>query len=221
QFTNSPMHQSPRLRSLQKFWHLRAFAKLHIGLLPVRAASGVAALALHLAVRDARADALDLRADQLFDGALDLRLVRGGRHVEHDRPPVLAEDRRFLGDERPADDVGELQHYASASCSFSIAPLVATTRDASMTARAVTRALGTSDTPGMLRTDFDSFSSTATSMSTALPVTPSRASNSAAAFVLIASAASASTTTSAPFCALSASAARSAPRSTFFGSRKS
>ena len=82
-----------------------AFAQLHVGLLPVRAPAGEAALPLDLAVRDAGADALDLGAEQLLDRALDLDLVGAGRHLEHDRPAVFAQERRLLGDERPADDV--------------------------------------------------------------------------------------------------------------------
>src|SRR6185503_8361812 len=39
------------LRAFQEFGHLRAFAKLHICLLPVRAAAGEAPLPLDLAVR--------------------------------------------------------------------------------------------------------------------------------------------------------------------------
>ena len=80
---------------------------------------------------------------------------------------------------------------------------------------------GSSAIPRTLRTDRASFSSTATSISTALPVTPSAASSSTAAFVLISAAASASTTTSWPSFSFCANAARSAPRSTVLGSVKS
>ena len=45
----------------QEFRHLLAFAQLHVRLLPVRAPAGEPALALDLAVRDAGADARDLR----------------------------------------------------------------------------------------------------------------------------------------------------------------
>src|SRR5262245_1038642 len=103
-------------------------------------------------MRDARPDGVHFRSEQLLDGALDLRFVRGGGDVEHDRPSVFAEDRRLLRHERPPDDIRQFQAHDNASCSFSIAPRVAITREASMTARAVTRPLGTSDTPGMLRT---------------------------------------------------------------------
>src|SRR6185295_2188213 len=184
-----------------------------------RAAAGEPSLPLDLPVRDARADAFDLGAEQLLDRALDLDLVRGGRHLEHDRPAVFAQQRRLLGDERAADHVGEL--HASASCSFSSAPCVATTRPAAITSRAVSRALGTRVTPGMLRTDRDSFSSAATSTRTALPVMPSRFSISAAALVLTSDAPSASTTMTSPAFSFSDSAARSAPSSTFFDSLKS
>src|SRR5215212_5601205 len=113
------------LRAFQEFRHLRAFAELHVGLLPVRAAAGEAPLPLDFAVRDAGADAVDLGAEQLLDRPLDLDLVGVARHLEHDRAAVLAHERSLLGDQRPADDVGEL--HASASCSFSSAPRVATT----------------------------------------------------------------------------------------------
>src|SRR5207253_10578245 len=117
-------------------------------------------------------DARHLRSEQLLDGALDLDLVRAGRHLKHDRAAVFAQDGRLLGNQRAPDDI--CQFHASASWSFSIALFVATTRRASITSRAVSRALGTSETPAMFFTDRDSFSSTATSTSTALPVTPSR-----------------------------------------------
>src|SRR5947199_666794 len=61
-----------RLRALEEFRHFFAFAQLHVGLLPVRAAAGKASLPLHFAVRDARPDAVYLGAEQLLDGALDL-----------------------------------------------------------------------------------------------------------------------------------------------------
>src|SRR5207302_4377058 len=146
----------------------------------------------------------------------DLHLVRVLRHLKDNRPAILALDGRLLGDERLANDVGEFDH-ASASCNFSSAALVATTRSASATWRADNRALDTNSIRARLRTDRDSFSSTATSTSTALPVTPSRARSSAAAFVLISVAASSSTTISVPAWSFCASAAFNPPRSTFFG----
>src|SRR6478752_9821808 len=169
------------LRALQEFRHLLAFAQRHVGFLPVRPAARIAPLALFLAVRDPGPDAVDLRAEQRLDRAADFDLVGAERHLKHERAAVLTLNGRLLGDERPADDVGEF--HASTSCSFSSAPRVATTRCALTMSRAVTRALGTNATPAMLRTDFDSFSSIATSMRTALPVTPSRFSISTAAFV--------------------------------------
>src|SRR5262249_6987567 len=80
------------LRPLPEFRHLGAFAQAHVRLLPARAASREAPLPLHLAVGDARADALDFGAEQLLDRALDFRLVRAGRHLEDDRASILAED---------------------------------------------------------------------------------------------------------------------------------
>src|SRR5205823_6512073 len=167
----------------------------------------------------ARADGLDFAAEQRLDRALDLGLVRAHMHLKHDRPAVFTQDRRLLGDERAADHVGEL--HASTSCSFSIAPRVAITLLAFMMLRASIWPLATSSMPAMLRIDFTSFSSSATSISTALPSTPSRFSISTAAFVLTSPTASASTTRSAPSFIFWASAARRAPRATFFGSLKS
>src|SRR5262249_15214040 len=87
---------------------LLAFAKRHVGLLPVRSAAGEAALPLDLAVRDARPDAIDLRAEQLLDGAADLRLVCRGRDLEDDRPSVLTLDRGLLSNRRPPNDICRL-----------------------------------------------------------------------------------------------------------------
>src|SRR5262245_9724734 len=224
------------LRAFEELWHLRAFAQLHVGLLPVRSAAGESSLALDLPVRDARPNAFDLRAEELLHGTFDLHLVGVARHLEDDRPPVFAQDRGLLGDQRASDDVSEIhgsrsaaavalqgaQHlYASASCNFSKAPCVVTTRLASTTSRAVSRELGTNDTPGIFRIDSASFSSGVTSTSTALPSQPRRFRSSVAALVLTSLAASVSTTTSAPSLTFVASAARRAPRSTFLESLKS
>src|SRR5262245_60234117 len=220
-----------RLRAFEELWHLRAFAQLHVGLLPVRPAAGESSLALDLPVRDARPNALDLRAEELLHGTFDLHLVGVARHLEHDRPTVFAQDRRLLGDERASNHISQSHRtlgcsvliaiYASASCNFSIDPCYVTTRLASTTWRAVSRELGTNDTPGIFRTDSVSFSSGVTSTSTALPSQPRRFRSSAAALVLTSLAANASTTTRAPSFTFVASAARSAPRSTFLESLKS
>src|SRR5690242_2165846 len=113
--------------------------------------TGVAALTLFLAVRDARPNALDLAAEQLLNRALDFRLVRIRRDVEHDGPAVFAQNRSLLGNERSADDVGEF--HANTSWSFSRAPRVATTFAAFITLRALTFALATNSTPAMFLTD--------------------------------------------------------------------
>src|SRR5215472_4301311 len=135
------------------------------------------ALPLFLAVRDARPDALDLAPEQLFNRAFDFRLVRVRRDLKDDGAAVFALNRGLLGHQRPTNDIGEL--HASTSCSFSSAPRVATTFDAFITLRAFTFALATNSTPTMLRTDFASFSSSAVSIRTTLPSTPSRFSISA------------------------------------------
>ena len=82
-----------------------------------------AALALQLAAHARRAHVGDLRAEQMLDGVANLNLVGVARHLQHERPAVLAEDGRLLGDERPADDVGQL--HDSTSCRRSRAARVA------------------------------------------------------------------------------------------------
>src|SRR5688500_19858284 len=52
---------------------------------------------------------------------------------------VLPEDRGFLSDDRTADHVGDLHGYPSASCSFSSAACVTTTRRVLITSRALDR----------------------------------------------------------------------------------
>src|SRR5215203_4281704 len=204
------------LRAFEKFRQLLAQLQPHVGLLPVRAPARKAALPLHLPVRHGRPDALDLRAEELLDRLLDLDLVRAGRHLEHDRPAVFAEDRGLLGDERSPDHVREL--HASTSCSRSTAARVAMTRPACMMSRAVTRFDSTNCTPSIFRTDSASFSSRLTSMSSVFGAAPSPFSSSAAAFVLTSDAARPSTTVSTPSLSFCAMAARSAPRSTLRGS---
>jgi hypothetical protein len=86
-----------------------------------------------------------------------------------------------------------------------------------MTSRAVTAALGTSFTPAMLRALFVNDCSGFTSMTSVFPVAPSRFRSAAVSFVLASLDASRSTTMIAPSLIFCASAARSAPRCTFFG----
>ena len=82
--------------------------------------------------------------------------------------------------------VSFMMSIPSASCSFSSAARVSTTRRVFITSRALMRLLGSSRTPSMLRTDSASLSSGFTStQQRSLPSTPSRRSISAAAFVLI------------------------------------
>src|SRR6185503_8573790 len=211
------------LRSLQEVGQLLAVPQPHVRLFPVRAAADVLALALELAVRQRRADALHLRAEQRLDGLLDVDLVGVHRHLEHQRAAVLADDRGLLGDQWPTENVGQFPDYPSASCRFSIAARVSPCRRELTTSRALTRLLARTRTPSMLRTDSDSLSSGFTSTSNTLlarlaPSTPSRLSISAAAFVLISATLSASTTVTSPSRSFCVSAARSAPFSTFFGS---
>src|SRR5215831_16903049 len=127
------------LRSLEEFGHLLALPQLYVRFLPVRAAPGESPLSLHLTVRDIRPHAFDFRAEQSFDSAPDLGLVCAGGDLKDDRPAVLSLDRRLLGNERPTNHIGEF--HASASCNRSRAVLVATTRVASATSRAVSRPL--------------------------------------------------------------------------------
>src|SRR6185503_8007935 len=233
------------LRPLQEFGQLLAVPQLHVGLLPVRAAAHVLALPLHFAVRERRANALHLGTEQRLDSALDVDLVGIHRHLEHQRLAVFADDRGLLGDERAPDNVCQFHNvsrviqnskcrmqtlwfcilpFAScitqprASCSFSNAALVSTTRRVSITSRALTRLLASIRTPSILRTESTMRSSGLTSTSSALPSMPRRLSISAAALVLISATLNASTTITAPSRSFCVSAARSAPFSTFFGS---
>src|SRR5262245_28917472 len=121
QFVNS----SIPLRSLQELGHLLALAQRHVRLLPIRSASREASLPLHLAVPERRADALDLRPEQLLDGAPDIDLVGVSRDLEHQRASSLAHAGGLLGDQRAPQNVGCL--HPSASCSFSSAARVTTT----------------------------------------------------------------------------------------------
>src|SRR3954466_9544656 len=187
------------LRPLQELGQLLAFPERHVRLLRVRAAADELALPLELAMRQRRAHGGDLRPEQRLDGALDVDLVRVPRHLEHQRVPLLAEDRGLLGDQWTPDDVSQFHDgYPSTSWSFSSAARVRITRRVFMTSRALMRLLGRIFTPSRLRTESDSLSSGFTSTSSALPSTPSVRSIAAAALVLISPTLSASTTITAP-----------------------
>src|SRR5690348_1435494 len=110
------------LRALEKFRHFLPFFQFHVSLLPVGALSREASLALDLAVRDRRAHAFDLRAEQFFDRVADIDLGGVGRHFEDQRPSILAEERRLLGDDRPADDVCEFHSVTQATLAISPGP---------------------------------------------------------------------------------------------------
>ena len=119
-------HDRPPIASLRRKLpgtDLLAVAQLDVGLLPVGPLPDEAPLPLELAVRDRRPHALDLRAEQLLDGALDVHLVGADRDLEHQRPRVLAEERRLLGDQRPADDVSQFHVSFSSSSGASRALL--------------------------------------------------------------------------------------------------
>ena len=109
-----------------------------------------------------------------------------GRHLEHDRPAVLAQNRRLLGDERAADHVGEL--HAREHLLQLLERACASRRRGrrSTTSRRVTRAARpTNSTPACCAPTARASRRAAMSISTALPSTPSRFSISAAALVLI------------------------------------
>src|SRR5688500_18159892 len=120
------------LRPLEELGDLLPLAQLHVGLLPIGTLAHEPPLAFHLAVRDGGPYPLDLRTEQLLDGALDVDLRRTGRHLEHDRPRVLAQQRRLFGHQRPSDYVCQFDgfsalSYPKVSCSFSSASRVAIT----------------------------------------------------------------------------------------------
>ena len=113
-----------------------------VGLLPVRALAREAALALDLAVDRCGAHVGHLGAKQGLDGLLDLDLGGVDGDLEHDRLAVLfLQDRRLLGHQGTADDIGE--SHRRASCRRSSAALVAMTVLASITLRAETRLAAT------------------------------------------------------------------------------
>ena len=164
----------------------------------------------------------DLRAEQRLDGALDVDLVGVHRHLEHQRPAVLAEDRGLLGDERAPDDVCQFHGWPlnPAPPAASRAPPASARRGAcSITSRALTRLLA--QHPHAL-----DVAHRQRQLVFRLHVDEqrlarrrrARRSISTAAFVLISPTLSASTTVTAPSRSFCVSAARSAPFSTFFGS---
>src|SRR3954471_13634696 len=94
------------LRSLEELRNLLSLAEFHVRFLPVGALPDEPSLTLHLAVRDRRPHALNFRAEQLLDRALDVDLGRPGRDLEHQRPIALTNHGRLLGDQRASDYVG-------------------------------------------------------------------------------------------------------------------
>src|SRR6266576_1228388 len=109
------------LRSLQEVRKLLAVPQLHVRLFPVRATADVLALALELAVRQRRADALHLRAEQRLDGSLDVDLVGVHRHLEFLRLAVLAEDRGLLGNEGAQQHACQFHNSQPAAGSWQLA----------------------------------------------------------------------------------------------------
>src|SRR5438477_114516 len=93
------------LGSLKELRNLFALAELDVRLLPIGPLSDETTLALHLAVRNRRAHRFDLGSQQLLDGALDVDLRRVRRDFEHQRPPVLAQERGLLGDQGAPNNV--------------------------------------------------------------------------------------------------------------------
>jgi hypothetical protein len=67
---------------------------------------------------------VDFRAEQRFDGALDLGLVRIGCHFKHDRSPILlALNGCLLGDERPSYHVCQF-HKGSQRSGFQLSEVL-------------------------------------------------------------------------------------------------
>src|SRR6476620_1069498 len=90
QSVNSSLRQSRCLsRSLQELGQLLALPQGDVGLLPIVATADELPLPLELAVGQRGAHALHLRAQQRFDSAPDVDLVRVLRHFEDDGAAVL------------------------------------------------------------------------------------------------------------------------------------
>src|SRR5207302_1665404 len=103
------------LHALDEIGRLFSRHEPHIGLAPVAALALVTAHSLDLAANVEEPDFLDLHFEELFDGLLDLDLVRLGVDLEgEDVVAGFAHHRRFLGDERTADDLIGV-HDSSAS----------------------------------------------------------------------------------------------------------
>src|SRR5207342_1581954 len=85
------------LGSLEELRDLLAFPELHIRLLPVGPLADEPSLTLHLAVRDRRANRLDLGTEQLLDRPLDIHLRRPRRDLEYERAVAFTNQGRLLG----------------------------------------------------------------------------------------------------------------------------
>src|SRR5438034_6230767 len=97
-------------RLVEELDHLLARLQDHVGLLPVRPASHVAALPLHLAVDVGHPHVGHLHPEQALHRLLDLRL--GGVLVDLEAEGALGllEGGGLLGDERPPDDLVKVLH---------------------------------------------------------------------------------------------------------------
>jgi hypothetical protein len=99
------------LGRLEVFDHFLAFFQPNEGFFPIRPVSGIAADPPFLPGPDLRPNIRDLDLEQLFDGFLDLGFIRGPSDGEADLVVLLLEDRAFLGDHGPKDDLsGILAH---------------------------------------------------------------------------------------------------------------
>src|SRR3981081_2368107 len=103
------------LHALDEIGRLLSRLEPNIGFAPVAALALVTAHPLDLAADVEEPHFLDLHLEELFDSALDLDLVLLGVALESDDVVAgFAHHRRFLGDERAADDLIGV-HDSSAS----------------------------------------------------------------------------------------------------------
>ena len=116
-------HDRSLMRPSRKSGSFSPFAQRDVRLLPIGAAADELALALQLAARDRGANVRHLGAEQLLDGARDRRSCwRRAPLRTRSVLPSSRMHRGLLGDERPADDIGQFHDYApSAASSFSSA----------------------------------------------------------------------------------------------------
>src|SRR5690606_11460289 len=88
------------LYGLREFDHFFAFFERDIGLLPIRPATDIPALAPLLPVEVRGPHALDLHLENLLDGVLDLYFVGITQNLESNGTEILFDERALFRDDR-------------------------------------------------------------------------------------------------------------------------